>query len=141
MRPEVLHTLIKHALMIIDEREVSERTKQIKEETVKLLCLLCTVKSNRFYIPGETKLVERLKKDAFDKGIFATLTFLYNKMHHSGDGESSSSVGGKFNEIKKYIKEKVLNPIELADLVYHAGVIDQLIDLIKKDPNYFKNNI
>lgn len=100
--------------MLIDDREVSERTKQIKEETVKLLCIICTVKTNRFYIPGETKLVERLKKDAFDKGIFATLTFLYNKMASAGESV------GRYNEIKKYIKEKVLNPIELNDLVYHA---------------------
>lgn len=77
MRPAVLHVLIKHALMLIDESQISERTKEIKELTVKLLCMICTVKTNRFYIPGETKLVERLRKDAFDKGIFAALTFLF----------------------------------------------------------------
>ena len=82
MRPQVLHVLIRHALLIIDEKELTERTKLIKEETIRLLCIICTVKTNRFYIPGETKLVERLRKDAFDKGIFATLTFIYQELHH-----------------------------------------------------------
>jgi hypothetical protein len=63
--------------MIIDEKEISDRTQAIKEETVKLLCVICTVKTNRFYIPGETKLVERLRKNAFDKGIFAALALMY----------------------------------------------------------------
>ena len=81
MRPQVLHVLLKHALMLLDEKELTVRTKQIKEETVRLLCILCTVKTNRFYIPGETKMVEKLRKDAFDKGIFAALTYLYHKLH------------------------------------------------------------
>jgi len=129
MRAEVLHILIKHALGLLDEKELTERTQFIKEETVRLLCVICTVKTNRFYIPGETKLVERLRKEAFDKGIFASLTFLYKALTAKGSD--------RFNNIKKYIKEKVLNLIELNDLFYHAQVIEQLIDLIKRDPNYF----
>lgn len=66
--------------MMIDEKETSDRTKAIKEETVKLLCVICTVKTNRFYIPGETNMVERLRKEAFDKGIFASLTFIYKNL-------------------------------------------------------------
>jgi hypothetical protein len=88
MRPQVLHILIKHALMITDEKEISDRTKSIKEETLKLLCVICTVKTNRFYIPGETNIVERLRKEAFDKGIFATLTYIYKAL--STKEESSS---------------------------------------------------
>lgn len=112
MRPTVLHVLIKHALMLIDEKEVSERTRQIKEETVKLLCVICTVKTNRFYIPGETKLVERLRKEAFEKGIFSTITYLFQNLSN------------RFEDIKLHIKEKVLNLIELNDLYYHTFVVD-----------------
>ena len=32
----------------------------------------------------------------------------------------------------------MLNLIELNDLVYHANVIDQLIEILKRDPNAFK---
>jgi len=78
MRPQVLHCLIKHALMLVDE--VSDRTLALKEATVKLLCVLCTVKTSRFYIPGETHIVERLRKESFDKGIFATLTWLFQTL-------------------------------------------------------------
>ena len=106
MRPQVLHVLIRHCLLMVDEKETVERTLLIKEETVRLLCIICTVKTNRFYIPGETKMVERLRKEAFDKGVFATLTYLYKTFE----------ANGKQQDIKNYIREKVLNLIELSDL-------------------------
>jgi len=111
MRPQVLHVLIRHALVLTNEKELTERTRIIKEETVKLLCIICTVKTNRFYIPGETKMVERLRKDAFDKGIFATLTYLYYNL---------PSNSNNLTNLKTFIKDKVLNLIELNDLYYHA---------------------
>lgn len=123
MRPQVLHVFLRHAMMVTDERELTERTMQIKDETVKLLCVICTVKTNRHYIPGETNLVERMRKEAFDKGIFATLTYIFNNI--------------TAGNLKKYIKEKVLNLIELNDLVYHAHAVDVLIDILKKDPAAF----
>jgi len=87
--------------------------------------MLCTVKTNRFYIPGETNLVERLRKLSFDKGIFATLSIIFQNM--SKDKSSN-------NETKMYIREKVLNLLELNDLVYHANVIEALIEKIKNQP-------
>lgn len=119
--------LIRHALVLTNEKELTERTRIIKEETVKLLCIICTVKTNRFYIPGETKMVERLRKDAFDRGIFATLTFLFYNLPSNS----------KLSDLKSFIKDKVLNLIELNDLYYHANVIEQLIDLLKSNPNMF----
>ena len=106
-------------MLISEESIINERIKMIKEETVRLLCVICTVKTNRFYIPGETKFVERLRKNAFDKGIFATLTFIYQSLSKD---EKKTVI--RFEEIKKYVKEKVLNMIELNDLFYHAFVID-----------------
>jgi hypothetical protein len=124
MRPQVLHVLLRHSLVLTNEKELTERTRKIKEETVKLLCLICTVKTNRFYIPGETKMVERLRKEAFDKGIFATLTYLYHHLH-----------GEALSEIRTHIKEKCLNLIELNDLFYHVTVIEQLTEILKQNPN------
>lgn len=77
MKTEVLHVLLKNALKICDEKEFNNRTKSVKEETIRLLCILSTVKTNRFYIPGETHMVERLRKDAFDRGLYSTLTHIY----------------------------------------------------------------
>jgi hypothetical protein len=51
--------------------------------------------------------------EAFDKGIFATLTYLYHHLH-----------GENLSEIRAYIKEKCLNLVELNDLFYHATVIE-----------------
>jgi hypothetical protein len=80
LKTSVIHTLLKHALMICDEKEVNDRTKLVKEETIKILCLLSTVKTNRFYIPGETNIVDKLRKDSFDKGLFASLTYIYRQL-------------------------------------------------------------
>lgn len=85
--------------MLTDEKSSSDRTKAIKEQTIKLLCTICTVKTNRFYIPGETNLVERLRKESFDKGIFAALTYIFQTLNKSGT----------HGEIKQYVREKVLN--------------------------------
>ena len=38
------------------------------------------------------------------------------------------------NDTKMYIREKVLNLLELNDLVYHANVIEALIEKIKNQP-------
>jgi hypothetical protein len=114
MITDVLHVLLKHALVLCDEKNRSNRTYAVKEETVKLLCTLGTVKTNRFYIPGETKIIELLRKQAFDKGIFATLTYIYNELNRTKS----------YPDIKEYIKEKVLNLIELRDLVYHSNVAE-----------------
>lgn len=37
-----------------------------------------------------------------------------------------------------YIKTQVLNPIELNDLVYHAHVIEQVSEMLKVNPDRFK---
>lgn len=124
LKPSVLHVLLRHALMICNNKEVNERTKALKEETIKLLCILSTVKTSRFYIPGETNIVERLRKDAFDRGLYTTLTYIYKALDKRGS----------HNEIKKYIKEKVLNLIELNDLVYHTNVIETYIEMLKTNP-------
>lgn len=83
MRSEVLQVLVRHALMIC-ENDLSDRIRAVKEQAVKLLCIICTVKTNRFYIPGETNIVERLRKESFDKGVFATLTFIYQILDNTG---------------------------------------------------------
>lgn len=101
-----------------------------------MLCVICTVKANRFYIPGETKLVERLRKESFDKGIIATLTFIYKTLHHRQ--QASSVVNSIDEDIMNYIKTQVLNPIELNDLVYHAHVIEQVSEMLKVNPDRFK---
>ena len=105
--------------MLANEQEVSDRTMSVKEETVRLLCFLCTVKTNRFYIPGETNMAERLRKKSFDKGIFATLSLIFEVL------EKKKTIS---QDLKTFVKEKVLNLIELGDLIYHASVIECLME-------------
>ena len=77
LKHSILHILLRHAIQICDENNISDRTKMVKEATIKLLSTVCTVKTNRFYIPGETNIVEKLRKESYDKGVFAALTLIY----------------------------------------------------------------
>lgn len=74
------------------------------------------MKTNRFYIPGETSVSERLRKSSFDCGTFTMLHYVAMKL---GDKP-------EFTEIKQFLKEKVLNFVELNDLVYHVKVLKLL---------------
>lgn len=82
---------------------------------VKLLCFLCTVKTNNCYIPGETTQVERLRKLAIDSGTYSTVNFIYENMD-----ESKASVDSKemITNLKSFMQNKVFNHIDLNDLAY-----------------------
>lgn len=82
---------------------------------------MSTVKTNRFYIPGETSVSERLRKSSFDCGTFSMLTYVLKKLKDQAP----------FTEIKTYIREKVLNWLELNDLYYHA----KILKLLKEQQN------
>ena len=75
--------------------------------------MLCTVKTTRYFIPGETNTSERLRKYAFDSGIFTLLFFIHEKLR---DVEP-------FASLKEHIKTKVLNLLEYQDLTYHVKVL------------------
>jgi len=64
--------------------------------------MLGTVKTTKYFIPGETNTSERLRKYAFDAGIFTLLFFLHGKL---GNKEP-------FAALKEHIKTKVLNLLE-----------------------------
>ena len=89
---------------------------------VKLLCLLGTVKTTKYYIPGETNIAERLRKYAFDSGIFSILVHMHAELKTSSP----------FLELKNHIKTKVLNMLELSDLQYHIKIINAVNNNIKK---------
>lgn len=105
-----------YAMNIIEEQKNHKpsRGAQICLNTAKLLCNLSTVKTTRYYIPGETNTAERLRKYAFDSGIFTLLNYLYNNLNKNKQ---------PFSELRDYIKTKVLNLLELNDLHYHVSVL------------------
>ena len=79
---------------------------------------VCTVKTSRFYIPGETTISERLRKASFDCGIFTLLYYVVLKV---------SDRQKEFAELKLHIREKVLQFLELNELQYHAKVLSCLL--------------
>ena len=58
-------------------RKHKQNLIEISKNCIMLLCLICTPRTNKFYIPGETNLAERLRKRAFDSGTFTLLTYLF----------------------------------------------------------------
>ena len=94
---------------------MSDFSKEMLDQLVKLLCSLATVKTTRFYIPGETNDSDELRKEAYDKGVYITLNLIYKDTKE------------KLPSSHKFIWEKVLNLIELSDLQYHQKVIESAI--------------
>lgn len=82
---------------------------------ITYICQLCSAKINRYYIPGETVELDRLRKKAIERGILTVLTLL---MHSSNLTDNEP--------IKKLLKEKALNYLDLTDLNYHVLTIEEL---------------
>jgi hypothetical protein len=78
------------------------------------------VKTTRYYIPGETNAAERLRKYAFDSGIFTLLNYLYTNLTKDKQ---------PFRDLREHIKTKVLNLVELNDLHYHTAVLKAVNNL------------
>ena len=114
-----------------EESETINRTRDLLEESIKILCCLSTVKTNRFYIPGETNLVEKLRKRAMDTGIFAAISTIYYNLKPQNPS---------CERMKKYIREKSLNMMELSDLQYHHKVIEKQIESLRS-PKFDCENI
>jgi hypothetical protein len=53
------------------------RLVEISIISIKVLCTICTVRTNRFYVPGESNISERLRKKSFDLGLFTLLQQIY----------------------------------------------------------------
>ena len=73
------------AIKVLSEQKNAKPSRHMPliETTIKLLCQVCTVKTSRFYIPGETNIAERLRKRAFDSGLFSVLTQIYKELSRS----------------------------------------------------------
>ena len=121
MRGNILHRLMDYSLDCLNEdcRAMKKKGKmQFSFNCIKLLCLICTPKTNKFYIPGETNLAERLRKRAFDTGTFTLLSYIY---HQLKDRQMQELV-----EIREHIREKVLSYSDLNDLSYHVRLLKHL---------------
>lgn len=81
--------------------------------------MLCTVRTNKFYIPGETNLSERLRKRAFETGVVSLVTYLYVVLNENKQ---------PFSEVRKNIRAKVLNFLELKDLFFHAKTLETIVE-------------
>ena len=93
-----------NAIQITSDGQTIDRTREVLEESVKLLCVIASVKTNRFYIPGETNLVEKLRKKSMESGVFALLSYINFTIKESNPS---------YQVIRKYIKEKSLNMMDM----------------------------
>lgn len=85
--------------------------------TIKLLCTICTIQKNPYYVPGETHLQERLRKRSFDSGCFSVLQHIFNELK---DEDASP-----FCDLKRDINDGVLRHADINDLVYYQKVLGQ----------------
>ena len=83
--------------------------------SIRILCLLSTVKTNRYYIPGETSISERLRKRSYDSGTFSLLVHLHINLKSD-----------TFKEVRLEIMDKIINFFNEQDLSYHKRVLKLL---------------
>lgn len=118
-KPEVHKILMRYALRTLEEQHAhNSRLIEINKCAVRVLCLIGCVKQNRFYIPGETSMAERLRKRSYDCGTYSMIHHVYNNL----------SAESQLADLKTFIKEKVLNWIELNELIYHQKVLKMLLE-------------
>ena len=117
LRPDYHAILMKNCLQIVENQESqNQRLIQVSMNAIQILCTVSTVKTNRFYIPGETSVSERLRKSSFDCGTFTMLSYIIKNLKEQAP----------FTEIRNYVRERVMNWIDLNDLQYHAKVLKLL---------------
>jgi hypothetical protein len=81
LRRPFLNAIMLTALKVLAHKdEPPRKVLELGISSIRLLCILCSAKTNRFYIPGETNLAERLRKRAFDSGTFTVVTHLYRSL-------------------------------------------------------------
>jgi hypothetical protein len=83
LRDNTLILFMNHANKVLDMQKSGSKPSRyidLNINCVKLLCMLSTVKTTRYYIPGETNIAERLRKYAFDVGIFSLLVNMHNEL-------------------------------------------------------------
>ena len=71
------------------------------------------------YIPGESKISERLRKCAFDQGTFILMSLISDSLK---DSESSL-----LKQVATLINEKFMANIDFSDLTYILKVIKTLL--------------
>lgn len=125
LQRDFLNAIMLASLSVLDEVDKAQPRKilELGLVSIRLLMLLCTSRTNRFYIPGETNLAERLRKRAFDSGAYTLVTHIYKAL--------KGCEKRPFVDVRQEIRQRVLNLIELNDLIYHAKVIEAM--LLKKD--------
>lgn len=79
MSNKYLESLMKQSLQIIEFLQTSAGNSHFYDLcklSIHVLCILCSAKTTKFHIPGETNISEILRKKAFDCGILSILTFI-----------------------------------------------------------------
>ena len=89
-----------NALKVVkDQDNPTQRLTAVSRTAITVLGQVCTIKTNRFYIPGETTISERLRKCSFDCGLFTMLYYVVLKLKDTTK---------EFADFKHQLNEKVL---------------------------------
>jgi hypothetical protein len=81
LKRSYLNPIMKSCLEIIGKQDHPNfQFSNISFASIKVLVTVCTVRANKFYIPGETNIAERLRKKALDTGTFILLRHVHSKL-------------------------------------------------------------
>ena len=68
----------------------------------------------RCYVPGETSIVDQLKKRSFELGAYSTLVLVSSLI---------SIADEEYSEIRTYVESRFFNLLEMRDLEYNLSVV------------------
>jgi hypothetical protein len=77
-------------------------------KAINLLCELSWIKTSKYYIPGETSEVEKLKTEAVEYGVILALRYAFEHTQSS--------------QVKNLINFKVLQHLSISDIEYQIIV-------------------
>jgi hypothetical protein len=83
------------------------------EDIVQILCQVSSVRQIKFYIPGETVETDKMRRKAFERGVFTALA------HIMKEGPE---------ELSLMIRQKVFDQMDLNDLSFHQKILEAILE-------------
>lgn len=119
LRQKYFDVLVKVALKVIEEKDnPNEILVEICLQSIQTLINVNSLTSNRVYIPGESKIAERLRKCSFDQGTFILMMTIWDSLK---DSESQF-----LKQVCTSINDKFIANIDYSDLNYMNKVLKAL---------------
>ena len=121
LRTKFFDVLAKIALRVVEDREnPTEQLIEISSLVIQVLIQVNSLTSNRVYIPGESKISERLRKCSFDSGTYFLFAYIFASLK---DTESLL-----LKPVVTLVQDRYMASIDISDLMYNQKVLNAFLN-------------